>query len=106
MEVHPLTVTPVYFKQINTMSTIRLIRNIRAPNHVIILIGLMLKDVIPSNANANIFLRGYFDSPAKRSFLSYSTVVDLNPISGTIPRKNKFTSSNCDKASKAEWPMR
>ena len=41
-----------------------------APNAEIILIGLMLNEVIPSNANESIFFNGYFDSPAKRSFLS------------------------------------
>ena len=32
--------------------------------------GLILKDVIPSQAKCNIFFRGYFDSPANLSFLS------------------------------------
>ena len=69
------------------------------------LIGLTLKDVIPSSANANIFFNGYFDSPANRSFLSYVTISDLNPISGTIPLKNKFTSLNSDKLSSARPPI-
>ena len=50
-----------------------LAKNMIIPKLVINRIGLTLNDVIPSTAKAIIFLRGYFDSPAKRSLRSYST---------------------------------
>ncbi|WP_395970810.1 hypothetical protein [Clostridioides sp. ES-S-0054-01] len=40
------------------------------PVDIIILNGFILKEVIPSNANDNIFFIVYFDSPASLSFLS------------------------------------
>ncbi len=100
VEVQPPIVKPVYFRIMKTISAIKLTKNIKNPKQVIIRIGLILKEVIPSNANANILLKGYLDSPANLLSLSYSTVVDLKPIKGIIPRKNKFTSSNCAKTSK------
>ena len=47
-----------------------LINNITKPNIQINLNGFTENDVIPSQAKLNIFFNGYFDSPAKRSFLS------------------------------------
>jgi hypothetical protein len=40
-------------------------------------IGLIENEVIPFIANANIFLSGYFDSPAARLSLSYVTILLL-----------------------------
>ena len=54
--------------------------------------GVTLNEVMPSMANDSIFLSGYFDSPAKRSARSYSTVVERKPISGTMPRRKRLTS--------------
>ena len=35
-----------------------------SPNNKIIVIGFILKEVIPSKANESIFFNGYLDSPA------------------------------------------
>ena len=40
---------------------------IMIPNNKIIVIGFILKEVIPSNAKESIFFKGYFDSPASLS---------------------------------------
>ena len=40
------------------------------PIQLIIVIGLILNEVIPSKAKLNIFFKGYFDSPAILSFLA------------------------------------
>ena len=56
---------------------------------------------MPSKAKAIIFFRGYLLSPAKRSPRSYSTVSDLNPTSGTMPRRNRLTSEKDINASTA-----
>ena len=63
--------------------------------------GFMLKEVMPSIAKLSIFFNGYLLSPANLSPLSYSTVVDLKPTCGTIPRRNKFFSVNCKTPSSA-----
>ncbi|MNP80876.1 hypothetical protein D3C76_1790870 [compost metagenome] len=52
------------------MAIKKLKRNIKKPIAEIRRIGVTLKEVIPSNANANIFFKGYLDSPANRSFRS------------------------------------
>ncbi|WP_413927267.1 ThiS-like ubiquitin domain-containing protein [Clostridioides sp. ES-S-0077-01] len=49
---------------------IKLAKKIKIPVDIIILNGFILKEVIPSNANDNIFFIVYFDSPASLSFLS------------------------------------
>jgi len=47
-----------------------LIIKILSPMPKIILNGLMLKEVMPSDAEINHFFNGYFDFPANLSFLS------------------------------------
>ena len=54
VEVQPPIVKPVYFRIMKTISAIKLTKNIKNPKQVIIRIGLILKEVIPSNANANL----------------------------------------------------
>ena len=66
----PSTTLPVNFCTSEYMSIMMLTKNTPKPNAVIIRIGLMLSDVIPSTANASIFFRGYLLSPANRSLLS------------------------------------
>ena len=53
---------------------------------------IVVVSVMPCTAKLNIFFSGYLDSPAARSPRSYSTWALWNPTSGTIPRKNRFTS--------------
>jgi hypothetical protein len=48
--------------------------------------GLYENDVMASMANTSIFFKGYLVSPAKRSSLTYSTAVCLNPTQLTRPR--------------------
>ena len=50
-------------------------------------IGFTENDVIPSNASPNIFFNVYLDTPAVRSLITSSTVVEGNPNNGIIPLK-------------------
>ena len=88
------------------MLTYILIKNIVKPKGIIILISFILNEVIPSNAKYNIFFNEYLDSPTKLSCLSYSTIKYFYLINGTIPLKNKLTSSNCVNPSKTFLLMR
>ena len=101
VKVHPSTVFPNRWTISEYIIIIMLMKNITIPNIKIILIGFTLNEVIPSNAKDNIFFNGYLLFPAYLSFLSYVTMLDLNPINGTIPLKNKLTSSKFSSASSA-----
>ena len=63
------------------------------PSHEMSLSGKFENEVIPCQAKDNIFLRGYFDSPAALSERLYSLMSESYPIRGIIPLKNKLTSS-------------
>ena len=52
------------------------------------------KLIMPSEASFNIFFKGYFVSPAKRSFLSYSKGVCLKPTQLKRPLKNLLCSGS------------
>lgn len=49
-------------------------------------------EVMPSQANPNMRLSGYFDSPAKRAARSYSTVAWRYPSDFTMPRRKRLRS--------------
>ena len=101
MLVQPATVTPHIHWIRNISSIIILISTDMSPIKVIILIGLTLRDVIPSQARASIFFNGYLLSPARRSLRSYSTISLFKPIIGTIPRRKILTSLYSAKIFKA-----
>ena len=68
--VQPATVLPNAQTTKKYINIIMLTENTNTPSVVIILIGFTLHDVIPSTAKDSIFLSGYLDSPAKRSWRS------------------------------------
>ena len=91
----------MFFPSKNIMKYPIAIRQLRekinVPPRKTIRIGFMLNDVIPSAASFTIFFRVYFDSPYLLGLTSKYTLHDLKPISGIIPLKNKFVSSNSAK---------
>ena len=54
----PLTVFSIRYMKIDQITPTKLNKAIKQPTPVIIRIGLMLRLVIPSKANANIFFNG------------------------------------------------
>ncbi len=69
------------------------------PNPNTNLKGLEENAIIPSEANFNIFINGYFVLPANLSSLSYSIYVCSKPTQLIMPRINLFLSGILLKAS-------
>ena len=67
INVQPETAFPNILTNKAYINTMKLKNDIKKPNIVIIFNGLKLNEVIPSIANLNIFINGYFDSPATLS---------------------------------------
>ena len=68
--VQPDTVFPVKCEIKAYKSPITLTIDTTMPRFAMMRKGLTENDVMPSTANESIFLSGYFDSPAKRSWRS------------------------------------
>ena len=77
----------------------RLNSDTNMPSMVIARSGTAENDVTPCQADASIFVSGYLESPAKRSWRSYSTVVEAKPNCGISPRRKTFDSGNARSAS-------
>ena len=62
--------------------------------------GIEEKLVIPSVASFSIFLLVYLDLPALLSLILSSTIADLKPSEGIIPRNYKLLSLNLERVFK------
>ena len=94
IEVHPGANSPNFRKNDNIAYT-NIQKDITIeimPSVPINFNGLELKLIIPSEASFNIFLSGYFVSPAKRSLRSYSYAYCSNPTQLNSPLKNLLCS--------------
>ena len=69
-DVQPSTVRPMKNETSVLFAMTRVIKSMRKPMEEMSRIGLVENEVIPSMAKLIILRKGYFDTPAKRSFRS------------------------------------
>jgi len=89
-EAHPeitLFVNSAIYKAYKPYKNAQIAMN--RPMMIEILNGLILKEVIPEDANDSIFLNEYFVLPLNLSLGEYSIYVCLNPTQETKPLINK-----------------
>ena len=91
-EVHPGNVWPLKCAISAQAMTANEMTMKRTPSRRMRRSGRTENEVMPSQANPNMRLSGYFDSPAKRAARSYSTVAWRYPSDFTMPRRKRLRS--------------